>query len=51
GGRGWRGPVTFSAELVPEWRTAGARLIGGCCRVGPGTIGSVARALARPPVS
>ncbi|MBQ1094338.1 homocysteine S-methyltransferase [Streptomyces sp. B93] len=51
GGRGWRGPVTFSAELVPEWRAAGARLIGGCCRVGPGTIGSVARALARPPVS
>ena len=39
------------AALAPEWIRAGARLIGGCCRVGPGQIAALAAALARVPVS
>lgn len=41
----WRGEATFVPERAREWREAGARLIGGCCRVGPGRIAAVARAL------
>ncbi|MGW4202410.1 homocysteine S-methyltransferase [Streptomyces sp. NPDC004726] len=36
--RAWRGEVTYDPRRVREWRAAGARLIGGCCRVGPGLI-------------
>ncbi|MEU6588243.1 homocysteine S-methyltransferase [Streptomyces sp. NPDC046881] len=43
--RAWAGRTTFSAEQVKAWRDAGARLIGGCCRVGPAAITSMARAL------
>jgi homocysteine S-methyltransferase len=43
--RSWDGRVTFGAERVTAWRDAGARLIGGCCRVGPRTITSIARTL------
>ncbi|MEV7286248.1 homocysteine S-methyltransferase [Streptomyces sp. NPDC093252] len=45
GAGGWDGRAVFDAGRVREWRDAGARLIGGCCRVGPGVIGEVARAL------
>ncbi|MFE9610073.1 homocysteine S-methyltransferase [Streptomyces sp. NPDC006012] len=41
----WDGCATFSAEQVTAWRDAGARLIGGCCRVGPRAITSIARTL------
>lgn len=41
GGR-WRGAVTFHPELAREWSAAGARLIGGCCRVGPELIAELA---------
>ncbi|MET8570005.1 homocysteine S-methyltransferase [Streptomyces sp. NPDC004783] len=44
--RGWTGAATFTPEAVRGWHDAGARLIGGCCRVGPETIRSVAAALA-----
>ncbi|MEU5775846.1 homocysteine S-methyltransferase [Streptomyces venezuelae] len=44
--RGWRGPARFSAGQVAGWREAGARLIGGCCRVGPAAIAEVADELA-----
>lgn len=44
--RAWRGRSTFTAEQVRGWQTAGARLIGGCCRVGPEAIGAIARTLA-----
>ncbi|MEW1929771.1 homocysteine S-methyltransferase [Streptomyces sp. NPDC088360] len=44
--RAWRGPAHFSAGRVTGWRDAGARLIGGCCRVGPETITQVAAELA-----
>ncbi|MGW5470685.1 homocysteine S-methyltransferase [Streptomyces chartreusis] len=43
--RAWDGRSTFSAEEVQGWRASGARLIGGCCRVGPEVIGSIARTL------
>jgi homocysteine S-methyltransferase len=32
-------------ELAPEWRRRGARLIGGCCRTTPSTIGALRAAL------
>ncbi|OMI86188.1 homocysteine S-methyltransferase [Streptomyces sp. M1013] len=47
GARGWRGRSSFAAGRVRGWRERGARLVGGCCRVGPETIASIARALAR----
>jgi homocysteine S-methyltransferase len=43
--RAWNGRSTFAPEQVLGWRTAGARLIGGCCRVGPEAIGSIAGTL------
>ncbi|MCW8122277.1 MULTISPECIES: homocysteine S-methyltransferase [Streptomyces violaceoruber group] len=45
--RGWRGRSSYTAERVRGWRERGARLVGGCCRVGPETITSIARALPR----
>ncbi|MFA3876213.1 homocysteine S-methyltransferase [Streptomyces sp. MMCC 100] len=49
--RAWRGRSLFAPRLVREWRAAGARLVGGCCRVGPDAIRSIASApvvLTRP---
>ncbi|MFE9702108.1 homocysteine S-methyltransferase [Streptomyces sp. NPDC005930] len=46
--RAWRGRSSFAPGLVREWRAAGARLVGGCCRVGPDVIRSIASA--PPPV-
>ncbi|OBI82267.1 homocysteine S-methyltransferase [Mycobacterium sp. 1245805.9] len=45
-GRGWVGPPRFSAGLAAEWVAAGARVVGGCCRVGPADIAELARVLA-----
>ncbi|MEV6838244.1 homocysteine S-methyltransferase [Streptomyces sp. NPDC051133] len=39
--RAWTGRTRFGAEQVEAWREAGARLIGGCCRVGPDAIASI----------
>lgn len=44
-GRAWIGPRTFTTELVTQWAAAGARIIGGCCRVGPSDIEAIAAAL------
>ncbi|MFF9143863.1 homocysteine S-methyltransferase [Streptomyces sp. NPDC014861] len=45
---GWRGPAVFGPAEAPAlaatWVTAGARLVGGCCRVGPETIAALAGA-------
>ncbi|GAA2083425.1 homocysteine S-methyltransferase [Streptomyces albiaxialis] len=41
----WSGPATFDAGLAPRWAEAGARLIGGCCRVGPAGIAELHAAL------
>ena len=39
--RTWIGPATFQAEDVEEWISGGARLVGGCCRVGPAEIKAI----------
>jgi homocysteine S-methyltransferase len=43
--RTWVGSPGFPDELVRRWRRAGATLIGGCCRVRPEQIASLARLL------
>ncbi|WP_448316234.1 homocysteine S-methyltransferase [Streptomyces sp. CO7] len=42
-GHGWRGGSAFDPAAVTGWRAAGARLAGGCCRVGPSAIEELAR--------
>jgi homocysteine S-methyltransferase len=37
-GQGWRGEATFDPSRVRAWQQGGARLVGGCCRVGPAGI-------------
>ncbi|MFF5156729.1 homocysteine S-methyltransferase [Streptomyces sp. NPDC000348] len=49
GARAWTGRPTFTAGRVTGWRESGARLIGGCCRVGPETISSIAEVLRERP--
>jgi homocysteine S-methyltransferase len=43
--RAWVGPSRFSARLAVQWAAAGARVIGGCCRVRPADIAELAAAL------
>ncbi|WP_438291190.1 homocysteine S-methyltransferase [Streptomyces sp. HUAS TT7] len=40
--RGWAGGTTFDAGRVGDWVASGARLVGGCCRVGPAEIARLA---------
>jgi len=47
GGRGWTGRSTFDPGRVRAWTEAGARLVGGCCRVGPDRIKELAGLLER----
>jgi homocysteine S-methyltransferase len=54
-GRTWSGPADerFAgsvAAAVDSWLAAGARIVGGCCRVGPDTIAEIA-AVARKSVA
>lgn len=35
------------ATLAPQWVSAGARMIGGCCRIGPGEIAALDAALSK----
>jgi homocysteine S-methyltransferase len=44
-GRRWTGSRGISADDVPSWVDAGARLIGGCCRVRPADIERIAAAV------
>ncbi|WP_377272590.1 homocysteine S-methyltransferase [Peterkaempfera sp. SMS 1(5)a] len=46
GARAWRGRSAFDPRQVSEWTGAGARLVGGCCRVGPAEISALAALLA-----
>ena len=46
--RGVPGSETLAA-LAPGWIAAGARLVGGCCRVGPRDIAGMARAVSAGP--
>ena len=52
-GRRWSGPPGVSPDDVPSWTAAGARLLGGCCRVRPTDITAVTAAVLRsgPPAS
>lgn len=45
--RRWSGPARLSPGLVPAWVAAGARIIGGCCRVRPADVAALATALRR----
>ncbi|WP_406327023.1 homocysteine S-methyltransferase [Streptomyces sp. NBC_01617] len=45
-GRLWTGGATFDPGRVRGWQAAGARLVGGCCRVGPASIAKLAELLA-----
>jgi homocysteine S-methyltransferase len=40
--RTWTGESAFDPDAVTRWLGAGARLVGGCCRVGPADITHVA---------
>jgi S-methylmethionine-dependent homocysteine/selenocysteine methylase len=46
-GRRWTGEVMRATDDVPRWVAAGARLVGGCCRIGPDQIREIAAALPR----
>jgi homocysteine S-methyltransferase len=43
--RSWSGEPYDVAGHVAAWSAAGARLVGGCCRVGPGAVREIAREL------
>ncbi|MFJ7124833.1 homocysteine S-methyltransferase [Streptomyces sp. NPDC098101] len=43
--RDWRGGAAFDPGRATAWVRAGARLVGGCCRVGPSTITALAETL------
>jgi S-methylmethionine-dependent homocysteine/selenocysteine methylase len=45
GARRWTGPSAAPGDDVPAWLSAGARLVGGCCRVRPADIAAVSAAL------
>ncbi len=38
----WIGRSRFGADLASAWIAAGARIVGGCCRVGPADIAAIA---------
>ncbi len=42
-GRRWVGPAGFDPLEVRDWVSAGAGLVGGCCRVGPDEIAAISR--------
>jgi homocysteine S-methyltransferase len=43
--RAWFGESQFSATLAAQWVAAGARVVGGCCRVRPTDIAELAAGL------
>ncbi len=43
--RRWTGSGGIDTDAVPGWVAAGARLVGGCCRVGPAGIAALARTM------
>ncbi|MEU0534032.1 homocysteine S-methyltransferase [Amycolatopsis tolypomycina] len=46
--RRWTGRASWAPAEVRSWVAAGARLIGGCCRVGPAGIAGLAATVATP---
>jgi homocysteine S-methyltransferase len=47
-GRRWAGSPGISPDVVPGWIDAGARLVGGCCRIRPADIRGLAAVLTPP---
>lgn len=43
--RTWIGTARWSSDLPPPWVAAGARIVGGCCRVLPDDIAELANAI------
>jgi homocysteine S-methyltransferase len=43
--RSWSGETAYDVSLAPSWIAAGARLVGGCCRVGPAGIAALTATL------
>ena len=43
--RVWVGHPGLNTELAPQWVAAGARIVGGCCRVGPKEIAAMKAAI------
>lgn len=43
--RGWSGEASSIAGHAADWIAGGARLVGGCCRVGPDQISAIAGTL------
>lgn len=41
----WTGAATFAPSLAAGWVARGARLVGGCCRVGPRQVAELGRVL------
>ncbi len=48
--RRWQGRPQLAPADVAAWAAAGARLVGGCCRVGPEQVAAVAAQLSPTPV-
>ncbi|RFU84040.1 homocysteine S-methyltransferase [Streptomyces triticagri] len=48
-GHRWTGAVGFAGVRVARWVEDGARLVGGCCRVGPEGVAEVAERLRSSP--
>ena len=46
--RSWTGSSSFDTGDVDSWVASGARLVGGCCRVGPSQITAIAIRLHAP---
>lgn len=46
--RGWTGPSRFGAIDARRWVAEGARIVGGCCRVGPADIEALVGVLRGP---
>src|SRR5262249_13573584 len=47
--RVWTGKGRWSSDLAPQWVAAGARIVGGCCRVMPDDIAELAQLLNSAP--
>lgn len=43
--RAWTGAPTLGADATRDWLAAGARLVGGCCRVTPDLLSAMASAV------
>ena len=43
--RTWIGNSRWSSDLAPQWVAAGARIVGGCCRVMPDDIAELSRTI------